>query len=631
MTLDAKLKVKSQVPESDTCEVRKPITTFTGLAAISLIALLGLGLRAAAMDWGLVTDASLRAAHYPEASLNPGAGAVAGGKQGRIYGSYVYDELSFSRFIAWFARAEAIVEQKRDGKIGAMQTVWRLYKAAYVEGGLSLNPVAPMIYGMLTAAMATGVYGIPLDSETSLGDSYHVHGDWMTAFFRIGRWLSVLTCLPVMLAFVWLWSLVGQRRDWSWLGIGAFAYMFQPTLVTHGRLITYNIGMCLIELIFLGLVAALLGHDKIRRKSRGVAALAGLVLGIGIATKITIMPIAAVAFVALAHQAWRRIPTLGLRACQVPALLFSTAGLVTFFLWYPGLTSPQGHLGLENQGQMLTGLSHWDDGNYFTYARYYFFHTLPAAFGWPLYFTGIAAMAFALWRVRHATAVQNLILFSLLLWLLLYPLNFLGTEIQRAQSVIVFLLLLAGGFLSHLGRVTLPLPSKNDSPPPWRPGAGRRLIAAWSLYLLVGMAFASIVSTVLFRRDQPGYRTALSAWVLKNIPPGESIWAEGSHAHTFSDISMVEIWGQSRRPLYRWTLKVPESFCREKPMAWGHYHDDCPCGDPKKAFLSPSKIENRSLIIWRKALGYPRWEQRLTQPNYVVFAPFPPREPGHSP
>lgn len=608
--------------------MNKPATKLLGIAALGLIALLGLGLRAAAIDWGLVTDAGLREAHYPESSMNPGAGAVAGGRLGRIYGSFVYDEISFSRFIPWFGRAEAIAEQRRNGTLGAIQAAWALYKAAYIEGGLSLNPVGPMIYSSLTAAMAKCAYGIPLDAKASLGDSYHIHGDWMTAFFRFGRWLSVLTCLPVMLAFVWLWAQAGQRRDWPWLCVGAFAYMFQPTLVTHGRLITYNTGMCLLEMLFLGLVAALLRRKEIRRKSLGLAAGAGLVLGIGMATKLTLMPLAGVALLAMALQAWRRFPALGFRAALPATLLCLMAALTALFFWAPGLISPQGHLGLENQGQMLTGLSQWDDGNYVTYARYYFLHTLPAALGWPLYLTGLAAMVFAWRRMRQAPAIQNLILFSLLLLLLLYPLNFLGTEIQRAQSVIVFMLLLAGGCLSHFGRVTLPLPSKEVASPPWKRAVSLRGkamktgIAAWSLYLLAGMLFTSITSTLLFRGDRPGYRTALSAWMIEHIPPGDTIWAEGSHAHTFSDLSMVEMWGQSRQPLYRWILKSPDSFCREKPGAWGHYHDDCRCTAPAKTWVSPAKIESAVLKTCRHALGYTRWESRLTQPNYAVFSPF---------
>ncbi len=568
------------------------------------------------MDWGWISEASLRQAGYPESLLVAAPVSSGYGPQGRIYGSYVYDEENFAAFLPWFESTHALRKQIARQEMGFWPGLWALYQSAYVPGHLSFNPVAPMGFAAFTALLATRFFHLPADSPES----------WMTVFYRFGRWVTVLVTLPALLIFLGLWRQYTGIAHPAWLCVGAFAFLFHPLLLTHGRFITYNMAMAAMEMGLMLWAAYFTDSHRTHQPRFWQAALAGMVLGMGIATKLTLAPVGLGVGIALLHQGyvgWRRGQTA--LSAYLPAWAFAATALaVATFFFAPALMNAGGAEGLANQKRMLLGLADLHTGTPMTRAWIYFAHTLPAALGLPLYATGAAGLLGILMRLRFSrsaglngwTRSQSLWVAVTLCFFVLYPSNALGLEVQRAQTVTCLWLLFAGWALSKTYQQAYRLGSQR----PWL----RASLTMWSLYLGLALLFAALSTTWFFRADRPGYRQAMAAWTLQNIPAGDTIWIDRQDPSTLSHLSRVE-WNKPRTQVtrYHWEVHGEDEFRDQKPSAWGQYHAVCDCGERLAVFRSPVKNEVPWHRSMRMVFGWHRWDQLVNQPDFGFFKALP--------
>lgn len=566
------------------------------------------------MDWGWISEAGLRQAGYPESLLVSAPTSAKYGPQGMIYGSYVYDEENFAAFLPWFERTHPLREAIARHELGFWPGLWALYRSAYVPGHLSFNPVAPMGFAAFTAVLATRFFGLPIDSPES----------WKTIFFRFGRWVTVLLALPALLVFLGLWRHFTGMAHPAWLGAGAFAFLFHPLLLTHGRFITYNIAMVAMELGLMLWVARITRAERPQGHSAWQAAIAGMALGLGLATKLTIAPVGLCVGAVLLHQGyteWRRSQK-AFAAC-LPSLAYAVSALaVSLFFFAPALMNAGGAEGLANQKRMLLGLADLHTGTPVTRAWAYFAHTLPAAMGWPLYATGAAGLIGLLCRLRFSrsggwsgwTPSQSLWVAVTLAFFTLYPSNALGLEVQRAQTVTCLWFLFAGWALSQAYRQV------------FHRGAWRIAWTGWGVYLGLALLFGAFSTTWFFCSDRPGYRQAMAEWTLQHVPAGDTIWIDRQDPSTLSHLSRVE-WDKpvTKSSLYHWEIHDEAEFRDRKPKAWGQYHAVCDCGERVAVFRSPVKDEAEWHRGLRMLFGWHRWDQLVNQPDFALFKTPSPR------
>lgn len=602
-----------------------------------LVIALALGLRSAAWDWGLVTETNALKIGYPDSLIPADFGRHTGGEAGSYFGSYAYDEETFGAAISTVLRLRIIRQQCHEEGVSLAGCIPRLYAGAYADIDMAASPVAAFYFSLLTLTVAEGIYGIQPNQREDL----------RTPLLRWGRWLA----LPWLAVAAWIFLLYWFRfvrtsghGFAASAAFGLYVFLLQPNLLTHGRLLTYNFMVMVLELGVLALCLKWVVRDKPLASRYRWAALTGILGGVGLATKMTLAPALVVAcgygmFISLRFvirnpgilPSEKRPYTL-LHALTLSLLFAGLAAATWYLLVYPALHAAEGAQTLRYAERTLLGREDLQAGTPWGRAFTYMTQTLPAAMGWPLYLTGLGGlvwrMAAGLRRSRDFqpfTPLEGMTAAFLLLTMALYTTNPLGLAVQRTLTVIaLFMLFAARGWLDayrFFQNVTIP----------------RILLVTWAGFILVGMLYGAMATTHLFAKDRPGYRNAMAAWMLQNLHAGDTLWLQGNDPHTLSDLALIE--KLPRKPhassvnpgqtYFHWEMRLPESFTERAidssanaapSRLWGHYYAGCDCGQAVAVFSSPAKTETRVARLLRMGFGYHRWDQIMVQPDFALYA-----------
>jgi hypothetical protein len=616
-------------PTQDASAVASLRRRFELAAILLFVVMLGLGLRFAAWDWGLVTESALRNAGYPDSLMPPDAARAAGGEAGSYLGSYAYDEETFGAALPMLQRARNTLGHCRSESVSPLTCFKRLYSGAYVDIDMAASPVAALYFSLATWIIAEKIYGINIAFDDR--SPRDIRSDLRTPLLRWGRWLA----LPWLFLAAWIFMIYWRRlaglrmHTGLAMALGLGVFFMQPNLLTHGRLLTYNFMMMAFELGLLALCLKWVLRTSSCNTQMQWALFTGMLGGIGLATKMTMAPVLVIALGFWAVSYWiqyaqeRRIartprPLQVIQACITPLLFIGAAALFWFLLVHPALQAADGSRTLQFAERTLLGREDLNVGTPWSRALIYFTQTLPAAMGWPLYLTGLFGVASRLRRWSKLSDFERMTLAFLLLTMALYTSNPLGLAVQRTLTVIALFLVFAARGLMDIYHATE------------QRILIRRITWLWIGFILLGMLFGAFATTRLFQQDRPGYRNDMATWMLKNLDAGDTIWLEGKDPHTLSDLALVE--SLTDNPRFHWVLRLPEEYAGKNPAPireetllrapWGHYYARCACGHAIAVFSSPAKTETQALRLLRMGFGYHRWDQIMVQPDFTVYKPF---------
>ncbi len=553
-------------------------TRFLGWSVLLVVALL---VRIAALEWGLVHASGLKEAGYP---MLADAASLETDSRGRIYGSYVYDEESFIAFAPFYRQLSLSFADWRAERISLAQFVRQVYLggATHGDSDMAIHPLGPALFTSWSAWIAKARHGFSFSSNND---------KWHTIHFRYGRWLTLgFSFLSAGLFVALVRQTMGIPYGAASMAVAGL-FLFQHTLLTHSRFITYNILAIALMLTCLWVTEGLFRRLESGEPVAKRAAALGLCIGAGFTLKWTLMPVFGVCLGSLV--VWG-IWTRQWRPIFLTLAISGGALLSALILLLPGILSQYGALAWENQERMIMGKYLTQGSGLYRYFHY-FFKTLPAGLGWPLYLIGAAGIlvSFKEWRCLSRIRIMTLAL--LFLYLLLYPSNDLGITVQRALDVYALWLFPAVWFIH------------------WTFSHNRRVGWSISAFLALGIAFSSLSTTVYLRADNPGYRNQASSWVLRHIPPGDTLCHSLMDRHYMIDISIAELRTRGvPNPYYHWVLS---NDCGEGFAGTGIVALQSGQGAALQVFEPTVKQEPAWHRRVRQLLGYHRWDQIIHYPT----------------
>jgi hypothetical protein len=292
---------------------------------------------------------------------------------------------------------------------------WRVPPAAMLHNITNNPPLVNAVIGLTANVLASPSLDIPAD-VIAHGDPVYASQVFMwqvnshgLAVIWAGRW-GVMALALLLAALVWRWSAQLWRSRWA-AGLALFLFTFDPNVLAHSSLATLDLGTA-----FFLFLAAYAVWAYWRRPGKRPFLLAGIAIGLALATKFS----ALVFFPALALAALYRSWQLGaLRSGwrrELAVLVgWGVIGTAVFLLCYRLDWIMLGRDFLWQQQHQLTGHPGYLLGEVSTAGWWYYF---PVIF-----------------LVKTPLATLLLLIWALLYWL----------RQRRYGWEVVWLLLLAGG------------------------------------------------------------------------------------------------------------------------------------------------------------------------------------------
>ena len=342
----------------------------------------------------------------------------------------------------------------------------------------------------------------------------------LTTRANIGRVISsIADTVTILLVFLLGRRLYNER-------VGLLAAMLTAFTVLHVQLahfFTVDTPLTTLTIATLYFSARLMQSGRLRD-----GMLAGLFLGLTVATKTSAAPLALAVLFAWVVYYGRRPGTededgpVTMSATDMPtaiigALTSGAVAAITFAVTQPYflLDFESFRNGVFEQAQMARGVLDWPFTRQFIGTTPFWFHIQQLAvwgMGLPLGIAAWGGFALAVWRGARRRRAADLLLLS---WVVVYLLLTAGLQVKFMRYMLPItpiLALFAAVALLELRRFT-------------SARLFRIQIAEWAIALVVGLSFLYAVSYVnIYSTDHPA--TRMADWIQENVPKGSTVAQE---------------------------------------------------------------------------------------------------------
>jgi len=242
-------------------------------------------------DWGRVTAGSLKQAGYPlPHNIN----------KNHVVSTYVYDEHAWFAVSKYISRINTIISKYKQNQISFINLIGSIYKNMEVGAHLGTTPVGLFLFSGWAKLIyyfdsGLGLNNLNFDTDRSI-------------LYRTGRFLNLLISTFLLIPFLFICNIfiTNKSNKYGLLIFAGFIFCFLPPLVVHGKWLTYNPLMVLFELSTFVLAIFIIKKNDAKIQYYKGCILLGAVMGIGLATKYTIMAAVVTAIVGLGIKAYSK-------------------------------------------------------------------------------------------------------------------------------------------------------------------------------------------------------------------------------------------------------------------------------------------------------------------------------------